>query len=59
MTARELIAACETETHWQLLLNEFVDDFRRATTAKREATMREAPLVPGRFAGLVAAVISR
>ena len=58
MTAAELIRACPLEPHWQLLVNEFVDDFRAAAPAAREALMREPPPAPGKFAGLVAAVVS-
>jgi hypothetical protein len=58
MTARELVEACAVDPHWQLLVNEFVDDFRRAARADRDGLMREAPSTEGRYAGLVAAVLS-
>jgi hypothetical protein len=58
MTAREFVEAADGHPHWQLVLNELIDDFRAGDATAREALMREPPARPGRFAGLVAAVLS-
>jgi hypothetical protein len=59
MTAAELIEVCRREDeHWQLYVNAFVDDFRRASPLQRQALTAEAPCTFGRYEGLVAAVVS-
>jgi hypothetical protein len=60
MTARELLDDCaDDDRHWQLHVNAFVDDFRRASATEREAMIEEGPVsASGRLEGLVAAVVS-
>lgn len=59
MKASELVRACEgSEADFQLYINEFVDEFRRATEAERARIIADGPTLPGRFEGLVAAVVS-
>lgn len=57
MTAAELCAACAVSRDWQLHVNEFVDRFRQAPQAQALAWVEAAPAEPGRWAGLVAAVV--
>ena len=59
MTARELIETCVADASTaQRYINAFIDEFRRASTEGRAALMAEAPMTEGRWAGLVAAVLS-
>lgn len=58
MTAAELVVLCRAGGHWQLHVNQFVDDFRRCTPADRAATSVEPPSKFDRYAGLVAAIVS-
>jgi len=59
MTPRDLVRTCqEAGSGFQLYVNAFIDDFRRASTEERTAMIAEGPEEPGRFEGLVAAVVS-
>lgn len=59
MTALELIERVRShEPGWQLHVNEFVDDFRRAPPDARERLVADGPDCQGRFEGLVSAVVS-
>ncbi len=59
MTARELVRECQAdEVHFQLHVNEFVDEFRASSPAARAAMMSDGPDSSGRYEGLVAAVVS-
>ena len=59
MTAAELLAVCIDEpVRYQLHVNQFVDDFRRATQEARAVMAADGPSSCGRFEGLVAAVVS-
>ncbi|MBI2893799.1 MAG: hypothetical protein HYY06_09625 [Deltaproteobacteria bacterium] len=59
MTARELARRCrETGVHYQIEVNEFLDDFRRASPAERAAMVEVGPENCGSLEGLVAAVAS-
>jgi hypothetical protein len=59
MTVRELLRRCEEEAgDFQLYVNAFVDEFRRAPAARRAAMVAEGPEHSGRMEGLVAAVVS-
>jgi len=58
-TARSLAKICtEAGPHYQLHINEYIDDFRRANSDERERMVAEGPEVSGRLEGLVAAVTS-
>jgi hypothetical protein len=59
MTARELVEATKREGEgYQLLVNDYVDTFRRAGPAEREAMVTLGPAEDGRMEGLVSAVVS-
>jgi len=59
MNARELIAICQhDQMHFQLHINDFVDEFRRAEGAVRAVIVEAAPSTVGPFEGLVAAIVS-
>lgn len=59
MNVRDLIGACRRDpAHFQLHVNQFVDEFRRATVPLRAAMVAAAPTTTGRFEGLAAALVS-
>ena len=59
MTALELVQACAGEPpHYQLHINDFIDEFRKASTDQRARMVAEGPAHSGRIEGLVAAVVS-
>lgn len=59
MTARECLAeAVRAGEHFQLVINTFVDDFRRADPGGRAAIVSEPIEQPGQLEGLVAGVVS-
>lgn len=59
MTARDLVRTCkEAGAGFQLHINDFIDDFRRANPIDRAAMVAEGPAVSGRMEGLCAAVVS-
>lgn len=59
MNVPELLAACRRDrTHFQLHVNDFVDEFRRATVDARAAMVAAAPTTTGPLEGLAAAVVS-
>src|SRR5262245_61021373 len=59
MTARDLVCACkEAGAGFQLHVNAFIDDFRRAGEVDRAAMVAEGPVESGRLEGLCAAVVS-
>jgi hypothetical protein len=58
-TARELVERClAAGDHWQLEVNAFVDEFRRAGPEGKVSMAAVGPERVGRFEGLVAAVVS-
>jgi hypothetical protein len=59
MTAAELLASCRAEPErFQLHINAFIDEFRRASAEQRAAMAADGPSSCGQFEGLVAAVVS-
>jgi hypothetical protein len=59
MTAAELLLACrDPGERFQGPVNEFVDEFRRASPEQRRAMVAEPLPVSGRLEGLIAAVAS-
>jgi hypothetical protein len=59
MNVPELLVACRRDrTHFQLHVNGFVDEFRRAAAVARAAMIAAAPTTTGPFEGLAAAVVS-
>jgi hypothetical protein len=61
MTALECLnhaKAAGVDASYQLFVNEFIDDFRRATPEGRPALVSEPITAPGPLEGLVAAVVS-
>jgi hypothetical protein len=59
MTVNDLLAtAAGSEVDFQRLVNAFVDEFRAARSARRQAMVTEGPQRPGKREGLVAAVVS-
>jgi len=59
MTVREVLDACAADPqHFQLYVNAFVDAYRRASPAKREAVVAEGPAGQGPIEGLLSAVVS-
>lgn len=58
MTAAELVAHCRVEAHWQVHVNQFVDDFRRSNAQTRLEMMDNRPVGVDKYAGLVAAIVS-
>ncbi|HEX7668256.1 MAG TPA: hypothetical protein VF395_01670 [Polyangiaceae bacterium] len=62
MTALECLtqakAAAGKSTHYQLFVNEFIDDFRRAAPEDRLALVADPITAEGPLEGLVAAVVS-
>jgi len=59
MTALELVRACAGEPpHYQLYVNAFVDEFRKASAEQRARMVAEGPHRSGRIEGLIAAVVS-
>jgi len=59
MTVLELLEACRGDAaHFQLHVNEFVDEFRAATPRSRTTMVQSGPERSGKLEGLVAAVVS-
>ncbi len=59
MTAIECLrSAANAGDHYQLAINAFVDEFRRAGAAERSAMVADPLASSGRLEGLVAAVVS-
>jgi hypothetical protein len=59
MNVPELLARCRRDReHFQLHVNAFVDEFRRATKPARATMIEAGPTTSGPFEGLVAAVVS-
>jgi hypothetical protein len=59
MTVADLLRhARDDGAHFQLHLNEFVDEFRSTTAARRREMIADGPRRSGRFEGLIAAVVS-
>ncbi|MGH7327683.1 MAG: hypothetical protein ACREJX_04975, partial [Polyangiaceae bacterium] len=58
ITAFELVQRCMSEKHWQLWINQYLDDFRRASASERAISVASGPSHDGKFEGLVAAVVS-
>jgi hypothetical protein len=58
MEVNDLLAALDVgEAEFQRLINQFVDDFRRADLGERSAMIADAPTQPGKREGLIAAVV--
>jgi hypothetical protein len=59
MTVHELLRATAGEPEgWQLYVNAFVDDFRRASDPERAALIADGLETSGRMEGLIAATVS-
>ena len=59
MNVPELLTACRQDrAHFQLHVNDFVDEFRRVTAVARVAMVAAAPTTTGPLEGLAAAVVS-
>lgn len=59
MKAVECLAqARELGDHWQLAVNQFVDDFRRASPEERVRAVHDPIETEGKLEGLVAGVVS-
>jgi hypothetical protein len=59
MTVHDLLATpVSGEVELQRLVNAFVDEFRSAAEARRQAMIAEGPQRPGKREGLAAAVVS-
>ena len=59
MTAAECLREARASMpHYQQVINAFIDEFRRGTSAERKELVREPLAVSGTLEGLVAGVVS-